>query len=67
MTDSVKEEQRGKRKMAKALAFILVLVIGMALFDVGASFKVLELILPYAVFLIVALMGLDAHFNPKRV
>ncbi len=61
------DEARGKRNVSRFVEVsLLTLVIG-SLVGWENSFKTLELVLPYSVALIVALRGLDAHYNPKRV
>ncbi len=66
-TTATTEVQRGKRKAATRIEATMLLLIISSLFGVPNALEILTLLLPYAVGLVVALRGLDAHYNPKRV
>lgn len=61
------DEQRGKRQLARRNEAIIGILIVMALLGVTNALEILTLLLPYSVGLSVALRGIDAHYNPKRL
>lgn len=63
----VEEKERGKRQLSRRIEAVMLILIGLSLYGTNNAFELLQLLLPYAVALVVALRGLDAHYNPKRL
>ncbi len=66
-TVSQSEEQRGKRRTSRSIEILLLILVLLSIGNYENAYNVLELVLPYAVFAVASLRGLDAHYNPKRV
>lgn len=66
-SQEVLEERRGKRRLSSQVELATLTLIVLALFEVGQAYDLLKTLLPYNVGLVVALRGLDAHYNPKRL